>query len=489
MSIMSRFTVMTVRCSCFCAVLFLLFSSSDVVRAQLLDLKSWEIDKTLETKKADAFNALKSGGADAAAEKFFDAWYFARWTALEEIGDGQKVSAAQTQQYVRELFQDFRDLTGNAREAFLKRTFETLQKMAADEVVHPSARYNAVLAIGQLAQRESGGRTAPPALFAASLPWLIEEYKKEKNPEYVKLAALIGIVRHARTGIADETLRTATVPELLLSIVDSGKPDPKVAKENQEIKDWFRHLALEGFSGMRTVGPGGKVVGAIEAVMGNSSESLEMRTKAARVLGDLDYATAVTAGITLNFQRLGTTLVTLMKTVADEELQSVKQLRDKSMATQGRMTAGPGLAESDPAFDSLPPEQQIEIESALQNVKMNVQNVAYGLRGTRLTGTTTQGVFPMLSSDDAVTLKVTATMTKGVTPLIRKLDEGPPEDQKNARRGMDSSEMMSGSDSGMEGRKTKPKDEKKIKVNLLDIRNALQEFSTEMGAIVSGSET
>ncbi len=67
------------------------------VQAQLQELKSWEYDETLEGKSTDYFNAFRSGTVDsdrAALDQFFDQYFFARWTVLEDLGEGQMVSAA-----------------------------------------------------------------------------------------------------------------------------------------------------------------------------------------------------------------------------------------------------------------------------------------------------------------------------------------------------------------------------------------------------------
>ena len=481
MSIPLRLSLIIVKGIFVVVAVFALFSNA--AQAQLLQLKSWEIDNALAAKKADYFNAFKSGNVDSdreGLEKFFDNYYFARWTALEDLGEGQMVSTGQSQQHARELLQDFRDVNGNAREYLLNKSLQTFQKMAADNTVHPSARYNAILAVGQLCQREPTGRNNPPVLYAQALPYLIAEYQKENNPQYLKLAALIGIVRHARVGITDETMKNQTVPNLCLTILRSGKPAQGVDKEDQEMKDWFRQNAMDALAGLKTVGPNGQTVNALEEILSDASESIEIRTKAARTLGDLDYQTALAAGTTLNYQRLGSALITLMKATCDAELQTVIQLRDKARVKQGRGAVAPGTVEDDPPFSAITsPEERIEITGVVQSIKSNVQNVVYGLRGQQFSRSATQGIQPMLPSDDAVTQKINAMMNKGVNPLFKKLDEGPAEDGTRPR-----------ADAG-DGRGGKPPgaDEKLLKVNLLNIRDALQEFSLELDGIISGAGT
>ncbi len=485
--------------SLFSGILVFLFFHP--VQAQLLELKSWEYDPSLEGKKAGYFNAFRAGNIDPdreGLEAFLDKFYFARWTALEDLGEGQMVSAGLAQLGARELIQDFRGVSGAARTYLLEKSFQTLQKMAADPVVHPAARVNAVLAIGQLAQQESSGTRNPPVLYAPALPYLIAEYQKADSPQYVKLAALNGIVRHAGAGIADETMKNETVPNLCLKIIADGKPGQEVDREEQDTKDWFRQTAMDALARLRSVGTGGSTVNALVLLLGDGSETLEIRTKAARTLGDLDYQAASALGTNLNYQLIGTSLITLMKTVCDSELQTVIQLRDKARVSQGgamgaAMPTGPGVVENDPPYSStMTPEAKIDIAGAVQSIKSNVQNVVYGLRGLRFTGRPEQGIQPMLPEDDAVVQNINAVMTKGVNPLFKLLDEGPPESELQNRNAMTSGmgAMPPESMMGPTGRsRPQAPEEKILKVNLLNIRDALQLFSTELEGIISGTGT
>ncbi len=495
------------------AVAFFVLLCTPPVQAQLLEVKSWEYDPALAAKKDGYFSAFRSGNVDsdrAALDQFFDKYYFARWTALEDLGEGQMVSAGTAQEGVQDLFKDFQAVTGNARTYLLDKSFQTLQKMAADPLAHPSARVNAVFAIGRLTLREPAARNAPPTLYAPTLPYLIAEYQKADTPQFIKLAALNGVVRHAGAGIEDETLKNETVPNFFLSIISAGRPGQNVNREEQDMKDWFRSVAMDGLAGLKSVGTGGKTINALVALMGDVSETLEIRTKAARTLGDLDYQAAATAGTNLNYQAYATVLITLMKTTCDEELQTVIQLRDKARVTMGSsgmgsssmgsmstsMPTAPGM-EVDPPYASMTLEGKSDVAGAVQSIKSNVQNIVYGLRGNRHTGTATQGIQPMLPQDDAVANNITAMMTKGVVPLFKILDEGPPETELRARNAMMGSTGSTSAGYNATGRgrtpppsgRTQAADEKVLNVNLLDIRNALQAFGTELDGIISGAGT
>ncbi|MDR0336027.1 MAG: hypothetical protein LBI18_02955 [Planctomycetaceae bacterium] len=474
----------------FFVVILLQLLFSGITLAQMALVTGWEVDETQAARKTAIFAAFKSGSVDAdraGLDTFFDKYYFARWTRPENTG--------QVYQFVREfLSQDLRDAAGNAREYLLAKSFDSLKKIVADNNTTASARYNAILAIGQLSQREPAGRGNPPTPYAQALPYLLGEYQKKENPKFVQLGALIGIVRFAEIGITDEGLKNTTIPNLFVEMIQSGKPKQDGDKEDQEMTDWFRSHALDGLGALKSVGANGEVVKVLSEVIENHLETIEMRTHAAKIFGDLNFADS---GTTLNnqqYQQIGTLLITLMKATTDSQLQMVTQLRDKA-----RVSKGGGVSDIanlspiasnvlEPEFAMLTPEQQLEVTGAVQSVKSNILNVMYGMRGTRVTGAANAGVLPMLTNaDDPVAAKINSTV-KLITPLFKVLDEGPPEDLAKQRLAASSMDSMGEMSSGSSGRAARPRDDKpQLKVNFSAIRDALQKMNDELSAIIAGS--
>ncbi|MDR0609067.1 MAG: hypothetical protein LBG58_03065 [Planctomycetaceae bacterium] len=458
--------------------------------AQMALATGWEVDENQAGRRAAIFSAFKSGNVDAdraGLDTFFDKYYFARWTRPENTG--------QVYQFVKEfLAQDLRDAAGNAREYLLAKSFDSLKKITADGNATPPSRYNAILAIGQLSQREPAGRGNPPTPYAQALPYLLGEYQKKENPKFIRLGALIGIVRFAEMGITDEALKNTTIPNLFIEIIQSGKPKEDGNKEDQEMTDWFRSHALEGLGALKSVGTNGQVVKVLSEVIENNQETIEIRTHAAKIFGDLNFADS---GTTLNYQQyqqIGTLLITLMKATTDSQLQMVTQLRDKARVTKGGVSADitnlSPISSTivEPEFAMLTMEQQLEVTGAVQSVKSNIRNVVSGMRGERLTGTPNAGILPMLANaDDPVAAKMNSAV-KLITPLFKILDEGPPEDPTKQRlaSGMDSMSEMSSAPGGRTT--TRPRDDKpQLKVNFSAIRDALQKMSDELSAIIAGN--
>lgn len=462
------------------------------VPAQIALVTGWEVDETQAARKSTIFSAFKSGSVDAdraGLDAFFDKYYFARWTRPENTGQVQ-------QTFVKEfLSQDLRDTTGNAREYLLNKSFDTLKKIAADNSVTPTSRYNAILTIGQLAQREPAGRGNPPTPYVQALPYLIGEYQKKENPKFIQLGTLIGIVRFAEIGITDETLKNTTIPNLFVETIQSGKPKENGNKEEQEMIDWFRFYALDGLGALKSAGNNGQIVKVLSEIIENNQETIELRTSAARIFGDLFPADSEKTLTDQQYQQIGTLLITLMKATTDSQLQMVTQLWDKARVSK----SGSGMALDvtnissvpttaiEPEFAALPAEQQIEITGAVQSIKSNILNVTYGMRGARLTGKIDTGVLSKLSEDDPVAVKINSTV-KLITPLFKVLDEGPPENPKLRSTLRDSMSEMSSNMTGSGGSRTQPKDDKpQLKVNFSAIRDSLQKMSDELSVIIAGS--
>jgi hypothetical protein len=473
----------------FVAVLFQFVFLSGV-SAQMALVTGWDVDEDQAGRKTAIFTAFKSGSVDAdraGLDTFFDKYYFARWTRPENTGSVQ-------QTFVKEfLTQDLRDATGNAREYFLTKSFDSLKKIAADNNATPTSRYNAILTIGQLAQREPAGRGTPPTPYAQALPYLLGEYQKKENPKFIQLGALIGIVRFAEIGITDETLKNTTIPNLFIGVIQSGTPKQDGDKEDQEMTDWFRLHALDGLGALKSIGTNGQVVKVLLEMIENNQETIEMRTHAAKIFGDLNFADAGTPLNNQQYQQIGNQLIALMKATADSQLQMVTQLRDKARVAKGGgiqdvtnlSVVSPTVME--PEFALLTVEQQIEVTGAVQSIKSNILNVAYGMRGARLTGAAAVGILPMLPSDDPVAAKINSTV-KLITPLFKILDEGLPEDTKQRSASTMDSMSMSEMSPSSGSRTTRPRDDKpQLKVNFSAIRDSLQKMSDELSAIIAGS--
>jgi hypothetical protein len=325
---------------------------------------------------------------------------FAPW---KEAKNAETI-ADRVQQMLR---RDFRDVTGTARNELLAQTLSKLADIVSDSDVVPSTRYNAILAVGQLLASPNN----PPDAYPDALPYLIETYQKADCPKYLQYGALLGIIRHALLGIAPD--KQDEVIDLLLETVMS---EPEAGRIEPAVWDWFRLTALDGLTALKTVGTDGKVVATLLLLIDRKSQELENRcsnqdmltrrdweqcrrtielaSKAAKTLGDLDYTLAKD----VDAKMMADTFIRLTKAVCD-----IEQKISLELADQGETTL---------------------LERIVIDVKMCTQSVVWGIRSSFLTGKPKENSFyTSLKSENPAVKRLDAVLAE-IISLATFLDEG-----------------------------------------------------------------
>jgi hypothetical protein len=366
---------------------------------------------------------------------------FDKWTQadLNEIGV-----------YVKKLLTDIRNSTDTARNELLAKTLAALSKIAASEEVKPAVRYNAVLVIGQLVQKEAEASGTPPTPYSAALPYLVETYQNGNTPEYVRVGALLGIVRHAYCGIADQNLRQTVIPNLLIGAVMSGRPTEEGGSQgSREVIDWSRRIALEGLGALKSADA--KIVDTLLNIMEGEKDSFDMRTLAAKTFGDLDLKDAASR---VDGAKIGNALLALTKSFFGGELVKVTTLREDfypevrrdreekeelelrreeakrrgrplpSEPRQPRRDPRLDRLENDPDYKTLSAEQKEAVREMIIEMKLSLQNIRYGITGA-VTGKVSAGIRPVLQDDNEVAGKLDL-LVRGIDLFLVLLDEGPP---------------------------------------------------------------
>ena len=328
---------------------------------------------------------------------------FAAWKDLHNADD--------VPNWARRIPRDFRDLTDTAREDLLAKTLSALKDIAADSEVVPSTRYNAILAAGQL-ELTSGN---PSAAYPAALPYLVDVYQQEDAPQYLKYGALLGIVRHAILGIEHDL--QDNVIDLLLETVSTEFMPVEVtlnaAPMEPEVWDWFQLTALDGLSALKTADTDGKVNKELLAVMNHKSQELEyfsrsenaltpeerkytqriieLASKAAKTLGDLDYKSAAN----IDAKAMTDAFIALTKAVCN--------LKYKIAA--------------DSATDS-------RVEQIVIQVKVCTHSVVWGIRSGPLTVRPTEHSFYASLNNDSQEKKRLDVLMAEIVELTTFFDEG-----------------------------------------------------------------
>jgi hypothetical protein len=317
---------------------------------------------------------------------------------------------------------DFQNLTGTSRDELLAQTLTSLKEIAEDSNVVPSTRYNAILAVGQLVSVEPSPGT-PPVAYADALTYLVDSYQEPDMPYYLQYGALLGIVRHTHCGM--ESAQQNKVIDLLLDTISTEFVPEETTLNSMPLEpavwEWFRQTALEGLTGLKTIGTNGKVVTELLEVINRQSQELEdligseeplsredwertrriaaLATKAAKTLGDLNYASATNR----NANKMIDTFIRLIRAECSINCKRATETIEK------------GGTSSDSA---------ILLERIVLNVKMCIQSVGWGIRSDFLSGRPTKNSFyTSLESDEPAMKRLTLLLAE-ITKLAMFLDEG-----------------------------------------------------------------
>jgi hypothetical protein len=407
--------------------------------------KAKQVDTTLEKEKEKVTRALKSGNVDAdrmATEKFFKEYYFPRWT------DPANKSKLYT--YRSELLRtDLRDASGNARAYLLSTAFGQLSSYAADDTIFPAARFNAMLSIGMLNEKEGDSASSAPTPYRDALPYLMKEYEKTNNPPFIKIAALEGIVRHAQCGIANEANKNE-VAVLLRKVIKDGAPQPAPTTRNedeQQLLDWGRTLALQGLQGLKSIGAKAETVDLLLTVIESENESPEFRFAAIRAIGDLDFAAAKTGGISVNLKHLTDAIFLATMLACETEL---KNINDAMLGDPSLGSARGGSSTMDSSYSSsmgmssgsvtgvnkLKPNDVINNSIARVKTSLfSVRNAIQGKASSFSSNPDATGITPLLEGEPALNKKMRA-LRDDIVKTCEYLDKGPAESTKTGSLGL-----------------------------------------------------
>ena len=158
-----------------------------------------------------------------------------------------------------------------------------MRKMAGE--CHPAARFNAMLMIGELNSVEPAGSSVPPVPLPAALPVLVGAVEDSKQIGAVKVAALIGILRHINLGGVKAADAVTSVSDSALAVIASSRPPSRSADGHA----WMRKLAAEILGELGTPGASGAVSTALAGLVADAAAPFFARCTAAEALGKLTY--------------------------------------------------------------------------------------------------------------------------------------------------------------------------------------------------------
>lgn len=190
---------------------------------------------------------------------------------------------------------------------------------------HPAVRYTAMLIIGDLNEQEVvkvGGsanwRTPEP--YSAALPFIIDRIENANSPDPVRVAALLSLLRHLEFEPhrqKESPIPAGTRTQLVNALLKVANAKTPPAKRTAEGHLWLRRRAVEGLglASVNTAQP--EVVSAIDTILKDNTEPLQLRFAAALALGRTNLPVGFKVDVNELARTLGTLAATGIKTEFD----------------------------------------------------------------------------------------------------------------------------------------------------------------------------
>ena len=214
-------------------------------------------------------------------ETYYKTYALARWT--------WRSKHAELANFRRELRSDLKIAKiSEANTQLTEIALAFLTEVAGGDY-HPAARYNALLAIGELNKRESLRVSEPPVPMPQALPVLLKALDDPRQPDVVKVASLLGILRHVKAGLPEAQIPYTEVLSPVLALAESKMAAGRTAEGHL----WMRARAVEVLGAMRAVGEQNVVVRTLAGIVAEEGGPLTLRCAAAQALGNLDYRSAI----------------------------------------------------------------------------------------------------------------------------------------------------------------------------------------------------
>lgn len=300
--------------------------------------------KTLEAEVSDALKSRKQvnsrklqvqsilrgttplSGNEPTFDEYYTKYLFPSWTMTgsETLGE----LAKDREQF---LISDLGRAAPGPHDRLVELAFSSMVPIAQDPEFHPGVRYNAVLVLGGLNAKESDRiNKLNPEPLPKSLDVLLALYKNPDEADAVRVAALLGIVRHLewdefrrQTPKMAADKRAAVVSELFAL---AGATDPPAGR-SLEGHTWMRRRALEGLMYASPAGrPTAEVAALIAKLVASDKEPVSLRCTAADIMGRLDYQAPAAPAAEPSARELGH----LALVACDVELTKLEEERKQS---------------------------------------------------------------------------------------------------------------------------------------------------------------
>jgi len=248
--------------------------------------KAFEFDSSLKRSQFDVAQMLADKQIPAGQEQLFDD-YFNKYALLLLIQPENHKDLPKERKDLRVRYFS-RGKSGPPHAQLNKLALDKMVQILAsrNKSFDTAVKVNAMLLIGDLNEQEAdGGKPARP--YPRAMPILLVPFTRNSKifTDPIRVAALVGLVRHAEAGNVAPAMR-ATFGKAMLDVVNQAEAPVTRTPDGHA---WIRMLAAEALGALGDAGTDGAVALALARAMSNAEGQPYMRREMARALGRLRY--------------------------------------------------------------------------------------------------------------------------------------------------------------------------------------------------------
>jgi hypothetical protein len=296
------------------------------------------VDDTQKNERISIQRILRAGtlqpGDDNTLTTYYDTYALPRWTVKENF--------TELPDYRKDLENELRlSKRGQAHDLLVRSVLDFMSELAKEHRP-PVVRFNAMLTIAKLNAEDSPTASQPTIASPDALTVLLEAFNDPTQIDAVKVAALLGLVRHAelwqssqqsQIGMGNPQIRGQVITQMRTLATTKAVP-----KRDVDGHAWMRALAIEVLANLGDAGPQGEIAKTLADITAEDPGSPMAREAAAKGLGYLNY-TGV-AEIDQIALSLGAALADVASRACDAELKRYEEAKEKKAKGQ---TGGYGM--------------------------------------------------------------------------------------------------------------------------------------------------
>ena len=160
--------------------------------------------------------------------------------------------------------------------------------------LHPAVRYNLLLLLGQLNEREAelrGSNKQPPIPHLKVLKFLILAYNDKDQIDAVRIAALLGMRRHVELRVqmtGSAAIGSDDRENVAALALDLAKAQEPPAGRSASGHDWMRRRAVEILGRLASPGKENEIETALTEIIANAENSIALRCDTAHAIGRIN---------------------------------------------------------------------------------------------------------------------------------------------------------------------------------------------------------